>query len=170
MCRMHEHTQVILYCERGERIGLDHVVNSQVSMPESFGILAACLTIISFHLRHISSAIIPLVSIQTSEEVLQTEVMQNNDSWMVAAYLPDWAMKKAIVPDVVHAHVATIEFRPGYALRLIAPHFGVVLQVGIPFGLVCPEYDTDLPAKGGEYPCCVGGDACLGRRQRRKPV
>src|SRR4051794_15233040 len=167
---MNEHTQGIVYGERGKRIGLDHVVNSQASIPESFSILAAYLTIILFHLHHISSAVIPLVSIQTSEEVLQIEVVKDDDSWMVAAYLPDRAMKKAIVPNVLNAHVTTVEVRPGYALRLIAPHFGVVLQVTIPFSLVCPKYDMGLPAKGGEYPCCVGGDACLGRRQRRKPV
>jgi hypothetical protein len=139
-------------------------------MPESFGIPVAYLTIIAFHLRHVPSAIMPLVPIQTGEEVLQTEVVKDNDARMAAAYLPDRAVKKAIVTDVVNAHVATIEFRPSYALRLIAPHFGVVLQIGIPFGLVRPEYDMGPCAKGGEYPRCVGGDPCLSRRQRRKPV
>src|SRR5215217_5027636 len=128
---MHEHTQGIVYCKRGERIGLDHIVNNQVSIPERFGIVAASLTIIAFHLRHIAVVIMPLVSIQTGEKVLQTKVVKDDDAWMAAAYLPDGTMKKAIVPDVVDAHVATIEFRPGYLLRLIAPHFGVVLQSGI---------------------------------------
>jgi hypothetical protein len=124
----------------------------------------------SFHLRHVSIAIIPLVPIQTGEEVLQTEVVEDDNAWMATAYLPDGTMKKAIVTDMVNAHIATIEFRPGYLLRLIAPHFGVALQIGIPFSLVRPEYDMGLSAQGGEYPRCVAGDVCLGRRQRRKPV
>src|SRR4029450_43874 len=153
---MNEYAQCIVHRERGERIGLDHVVNGQASIPESFGILAAYLTIISFHLRHVSIAIMPLVPIQTGEEVLQTEVVEDDDSWMAAAYLPYGTVKKAIVTDVVDAHVATIEFRPSYLLRLIAAHLSIVLQIGIPFGLVRPEYDMGPRAKGGEYPRCVG--------------
>jgi hypothetical protein len=110
--------------------------------------------------------IIPLVAIQTGEEVLQREVVQDDDSWMATTYLPDGTMKKAIITDVVEAHVAAIEIRPRYSPRLIAPHFGVILQIGIAYGLVCPEYNMGPSIQAREYPRCVGGDPRLRRRQR----
>jgi hypothetical protein len=167
---MNEHAQCIVHCERSERIRPDHVVNRERSLPEQFGIFPSLRTIIFFHLNYVSIAIIPLLPIQTGEEVLQIEVVEDNNSWMATAYLPNRTVKKAIVTNVVEAHVSAIEIRPRYSPPLVAPHFGVVLQVGIVFVLVRPEYDMGPSVQGRKYPRCVSGDPTLGRRQRRKPV
>jgi hypothetical protein len=161
---MDEYAHRVLYCKEGQRVVVNHVLDRQLSPPERFGILAAYLAIMPFHLRHIAVAIPPLIPIQTREEVVQTEVMEDDDPGLAATHLPYGRMKQRVIADVVNIDIATVEFCPGYVLRLITPHLYAAFQPWVPFDLIRPEYDFGPFSKGREYSARVMSDV---RRRRR---
>ncbi len=104
---MDQHGQTVFESERREREVLSHEVD--VSCVYEFSCRTQSLVaVVTFHLREISSDVAPLPAIQTIEEVMHAQVVQDHDSRMAPAHLPDRGMEEMVVADVVEGYVRLV--------------------------------------------------------------
>ena len=85
--------------------------------------------------------------------------MEDDESRMALADLPDGSMEAVVVPDVEDTHGGTVDLRPRHFLQSIRAHLGIVFHGGIPLLLICPEDDLCSRCQSGEKPLCVIGDS-----------
>ena len=131
---------------------LAHIHGGELPIPEGLAGQASLPIIVLFHMSQISVTIMPMVPKQSSEEVLQTEVMEDNNTLMAAADLPYSTMRQGIVADMIDTHVARLISAQGHVFGLVIPHRRISLQNWVPFGLVRPQNNLGPLCQSGKQP------------------
>src|SRR5579863_7410952 len=98
--------------------------------------------------------------------MLETGVVQNNNTGALTTYLPNSFVESRIVTDVVKSDVSVVQFRPRWLIRIEGSDSGGLSQPRIPFPLVGPHSQLRPPAKGGNEHFRVIRDPGFCRRYR----
>jgi archaellum component FlaG (FlaF/FlaG flagellin family) len=76
--------------------------------------------------------------------------MQDNESGMVLAHLPDGSMEAVVVANMEDAHGGSIDLCPGHLLKSVPVNLGIGFQGRIPMLLVSPESNVCSRRQTGE--------------------
>src|ERR1051326_2150128 len=106
---MDQHCEAVFESKPRERIVLSHEVDVHRTGVYEFSRRAQSLVpVVTLHLREVSGRVAPLPAIQTVEEIVYAQIVQDHDSRMAAAYLPDRGVEEMVVADVVEGYFALV--------------------------------------------------------------